>query len=234
MGNHHPEWQVHFDRFQTRGCITVYDAQTMQFSDFNADRCVQRFAPHHTFVLPCALLAMQNGLANDTSALLHYADQPTTLARLVRSSPSQSADLLAQLLGEQPLQRYLQRIGYGNQLFQLTSDDPFRPRRTAISADEQVYFLKKMRTGALRTPPQQLYQLMGLLRESADSSRMLYALASPADTATTGWYIGWVEDGNQAWYFALNYEFLPEAAQWPSDAGRHIARAILRDMALLR
>ncbi|MCS6990538.1 MAG: hypothetical protein NZL95_01595 [Chitinophagales bacterium] len=233
VGDHHPEWKAYFDRYHAQGCITVYDASAAVFIDYNADRCVQRFAPNHTLVLPCALMAMQSGLAADTTALLPVEQAPTSLAQFVRTCEPRSVDELARLLRQQPLQRYLQRIGYGNQQFHFNSDDPLRPRRTAISADEQVRFLKKLRTGALRTSPEQLYQLIGLMRQPADSSTKLYALASPADTITTGWYIGWIEKENRAWYFALNYEFLPHAPAWPVDAGRNITHAILRELKLL-
>lgn len=235
VGKHHPEWKAFFDRHHARGCITIYDARKSAFTDYNPDRCVQRFAPNHTFSLVCAVAAMESGLLPDTTARIadFSAGHPPMLASVVRNGSAELTDAVARQLGQQRLKRFIQRIGYGNGHYHFSSDDPRRPRQVAISADEQVYFLKRLRQGLLPIKPGQVHQLMGLMREPLAGEGKLFSLSSPADTSTTGWYIGWIERHDSAWYFALNYEFLPQAPGWPADAGRHIAHAVLHDLGLL-
>lgn len=201
--------------------FVLLDDETGTYTRHNAARARRRFPPCSTFKVPHTAILLESGtVAEATGGALPYDPalrQPPQWARDFDLAGAFKASALwyyrvqAQRLGMDEEARYVRRLGYGNMDTSGGLDGPDGPfwvdGSLRISADEQVQFLKRLRDGRLGVSP----RTTALTREImlADETRRwrLYAKTGacrPTGEQTSNWYVGFVEKGAAAYYFALH------------------------------
>ncbi len=221
-GKHFAEWKAYFDSVQAKGCIVVYDWQSHQFFDYNPDRCTQRFPPNATLCLPLSVMALHvlEGEVPADSVRQAFTQYRTPFFLEVM-----------QRIGLQKVRYYLRQFQYGNMRVDSLSASLWNHGLT-ISADEQIAFLRNFRTGRLGVAPHHMSQIVDWMHRSEHQGKKLFAISHRPPPNQTGWFIGWVEHNEQAWFFATNYERLPEAVVDTADVGRYITMLVLQQLKL--
>ena len=159
VGEHHPEWKKYFDDQQVTGCIEIYDLKKSAFIDYNADRCAQRFIPASAFGICLALIALES---------------KTPLGK-----GSWSMQEVAEKIGQEKMQRYLNLLHYGNGKTGTSVDSFWLSGDLRISCDEQIEFLKNLYTYQLPVTKRTIDSVKGMM---VIEKKLAYLLSGK-----TGW-----------------------------------------------
>nr|WP_269783397.1 class D beta-lactamase [Marinibactrum halimedae] len=214
-GEEKAEWKAFFDKYNTSGTILVVDDRYSSGSIgvYNRVRASKRYSPASTFKIPHTLFALDAGLIKDEfqvfpwdgvkrSFELHNQDQ--NLRSAMRNSALWVYEIFAKKLGEEKAQRYLQRINYGNMDPSSEQVAYWVEGNLAISAYEQVAFLKKLYRNQLPFQKEHQLLLKDVMVDAAGSNWILRA--KTGWKGRYGWWVGWVEWPTGPVYFALNID----------------------------
>jgi beta-lactamase class D len=213
------------------------------------DRSARRFIPSSTFKIPNALLAIDRGVASG-------ADQPypgpnpnvlvdgapflpaicegdLTLATALMNSCIPVFQQIARAIGAPAYTRALKQLHYGNRTLAGAPVDRFwLDGPLAISAREQVEFLRRLERGALPVSRRAVREVRDMLVLERGRCTVLHGKTGYVFTTAprVGWWVGWVERGGTTWTFALNLDIMrPEHAA----ARTAIGRAVLTELGAL-
>jgi beta-lactamase class D len=245
-----PDLEHHFSDIGTTGTMVVERSGGRPRTwVVGAERSARRFIPSSTFKIPNALLAIDRGVASG-------ADQPypgpnpnflvdgapflpvtcegdLTLATALANSCIPIFQQIAREIGAPVYARELKRLHYGNRDIAGAAVDRFwLDGPLAISAREQVEFLRRLERGALPVSRRAVRDVREMLVLERDRCTVLRGKTGYVFTTTprVGWWVGWVERGARTWTFALNLDITrPEHAA----ARMTIGRAILSELGAL-
>ncbi len=137
---------------------------------------------------------------------MHH-DRDHTLRTAFRQSVVWFFRELALAQGEERMQRYLDRFDYGNRDISSGLDSFWLTGSIAISAEEQVTFLKKLYFGQLGVSETATAIAKDVFAIEKGEGYVLSAKTGTGGSETTpfiGWYVGYVEKGNDVYFFAFN------------------------------
>lgn len=190
----------------------------------NPVRAATRFSPASTFKVPNTLLALDAGVVSGNGVEFHWdgsdrgietwnADH--SLASALRVSCVWCYQEVARQLGRQRYEDELRRLGYGNATVGDEVDRFWLDGSLAISALEQVGFLRRLFEDPPPFPAADIEQLENMMLIEAGNSHVLRAKSGWTGAELhTGWYIGTVETASETWLFALNLD-MDSAEQAP-------------------
>jgi beta-lactamase class D len=210
-----------------RGCFVLYDFGKNEYSQYNPEICRTRYTPCSTFKIPNSLIALETGVANDTSFIIKYDSTKHPIdAEMLNMEPfkywpyhqSMTSAFrhsvvwyyqeLAKKTGEARMQRYLDSLQYGNRDISSGIDHFWLGGSMKISADEQVEFIKKLLSDRLEgfsVTTQE--KVKGIMLSESTQRYKLYGKTGGCDCATDttiGWYVGFVETRSNTYVFSLN------------------------------
>lgn len=214
------------------GCFILYNLNEHKIvSEYNPNnRCNQQIAPDSTFKIALSLMAFNQGIINQHTVFkwdgkkegLPDWNQDQTPARWLKYSVLWVSQQVTPQLGYARIKHYLAGFDYGNQDFSGDSDKnnglthAWLSSSLKISAMEQLHFLKAMLSNelpissdAIKNTKKNMYQ--GKLDNGADyygktgSGRhgRSERLTNPS-LLRDGWFVGFVETGNQQYIFVSN------------------------------
>jgi len=207
-----------FHRHHVTGCFVLHDVQRGTTLRYNPSRARRRMLPASTFKIPHALIAVETGVIRDARQVIRwngkkYAfaawNRDQTLASAIRFSVVWAFQWIARQIGRARMQQWIDRLGYGNRDVSGPLDGFWlEAGHLAISADEQVAFLRRLQAGTVPFSK----RTQALVREALVVKRTpTYVLRAKTGWAIRkthqhGWYVGWVERGSRAWVFAMNMD----------------------------
>lgn len=221
----------------------------------HGEQAARRLPPCSTFKIPNTLIALGAGAVTPEDHFMPRDrerdprqelwsdawDADQDLPSALRRSTVWYYQELARRVGSAEMQRQLDRLGYGNRDMSGGVDRFWLGGALAISADEQVDFLRRLHAGDFGFPEEHLALLReGTLQEEGEAADGRYALyaktgACPigdgGDGPWVGWWVGWIDRPAGAAFFALNVT----GASYLDIAPRRIplARAVLTELGLL-
>jgi len=206
------------------GAFVLYDERAGSYLRHNPRRCAVRLSPCSTFKIPNTLIALDAGVADGADFLIPWdrqrdPEQPWwkelgldwtrdhTLASAFANSVVWYYREVARRIGEQRMASYLERFDYGNRDISSGLDEFWLSGSLAISANEQVEFLRKVsgeQLGVSHAATETLERI--LVREQGDGWVLRAKTGSGAKEGepALGWLVGWVEAGGDVHFFALN------------------------------
>lgn len=229
-----PDWAEFFA--DKEGCFVLSEAGSRRVQVYAPERAARGFLPASTFKIPHSLIAFEVGAVRDLEEVFPWDgverdiaawNRDHTLATAIAVSAVPVFQVIARRIGAERMQDWVDRLGYGNQQIDGGIDRFWLYGGLRISALEQVEFLRRFVGGSLpfAERSQGLVRQVLLVEETPDYRLLAKTgLTLPAGNEV-GWWIGWVEKGNERWLFASNFE--PESSG--GRAGREeVSRAILR------
>lgn len=191
---------------------SLYSGQTFIHNDPRANH---RFSPASTFKILNTLISLEEKAITGKDEVLkwdgHMYDLPDwnrdqTLASAFKVSCVWCFQALARRVGAKKYRNYLRQSAYG-ELHEPFEETTFWLDSTlAISAIEQVDFLKKVYRRALPFSPssyETLRQIMLVEQTPAFTMRAKTGWAARLKPQI-GWYVGYVETLKEVWFFATN------------------------------
>lgn len=234
------DWQKFFDQFQAKGSVVVRDergAVPAQFV-FDQARAMTPYSPASTFKIPHTLFALDAGVVRDEFQVFAWDgvkrgfaghNQDQNLRSAMRTSALWVYAIFAKELGEEKARHYLKLIDYGNADPSTSKGDYWVDGTLAISAVEQVSFLKKLYKNELpfRVEHQRLVKDLMII----EAKRDWILRAKTGWEGRFGWWMGWVEWPTGPVFFALNID-TPNRME-DLFKREEIVRAVLRSIGAL-
>lgn len=236
-------WAAHFDDMGVTGTALIYDERRDRFLVHDRDRAETRFLPASTFKVFNALVTLENGNVRDEHQLLEWDGQERDIADWNRDHSLASGmrfsvvwfyQEMARRTGQQTMQEWIDRVGYGNGDIGGGIDRFWLDGHLRISAVEQVQFLRRLAHGDLPFAERHQDTTRRITLNEDGPDHELYGktgwVTDVPGRTDLGWYVGWVERGSRHWFFALNIDITD-----PDHAAKRVplTRRLLRDVGAL-
>lgn len=248
----HPEWGKVFADAHVHGTLLVYEEGSGTTHVFDAARARKPYIPASTFKIFNAMVAIDTGAVADEFDPIAWDgkvrdmggkpmvewNRANSLASGMRYSTVWLYQEVARRAGQQRMQSWIDKAGYGNRDIGGGIDRFWLDGALRITAEQQVAFLRRLADGTLPFSARAQEIARRITIYEAGTDYMLHAKtgwaahgaqnnADPAKADDIGWYVGWVEHGGKRWFFTLNIDITK-----PEDGGNRvaIAREILGTM----
>ena len=227
-----------------KGTFVLYDPATDTYRIHNSAQSNRRLAPCSTFKIFNSLIGLEVGVLDRDDAKTRLAwdgvqrdfeswNRDHTLASATRDSVVWYYQRLAERIGAERMQLYLDRIGYGNRDISGGLTRFWLQSSLQISAREQVDLLARLYAGKLPFADETRAIVLRNITLSSDNGvRLLGKTGSGFRDGKwiLGWFVGSVERAGKVYVFATNVEGTDGAN---GGRARTITRVILQDLGLL-
>lgn len=205
-----------FEKAGVDGTFVVLDERERLWRGTNRQRAEQRFSPASTFNIPNSLIALSLGVVASVDQLIPYTGDPNPFMRewlepmgmrgAIRVSNVPLYQELARRIGLARMQAAIQRLHYGNEQIGSNVATFWLRGPLAISGIEQTQFLAGLAKRTLPFPAAAQQQVAEITRIDGGPGWSLHAKTGwqNAPGAGVGWWVGWVQRGDQVYPFALN------------------------------
>lgn len=237
--NNSAKWAEYFRQADVQGTFVLYDLKADCYIYYDQARANRGFVPASSFKIMSSLVALETGVAKDLGHTLKWdgtvndvhswnADQ-TLKSAFQNSVVCYYKELVAQI-GPELMQEYLYKVDYGNR--KMSGTQPFWIRGDLrISPQQQVDFLRRLYNNQLPFSYEnmQLVKELMLREQSSDRSVRGKTGWSTFENREVGWYVGYVEKGENVYFFALNLNAAVGNQDFVS-ARVNITNKILKDL----
>ncbi len=238
-----------FAQADAHGTFVLLDGQTGAFLCHDSNRARAGFLPASTYKIPNSLIALETGVATGADFALPWDRQRNprqtwwpeawardqTLATALPNSVVWFYQELARRIGETRMQAYVDKFDYGNRNIQNSIDHFWLTGDLRISALQQVRFLQRFYTEALGASHRSTQIVKdAIVLEKTDAYRLSgktgWAGMGEANARQTGWLVGYLEQNDKVYFYALNMD-MDKPADGPARLA--ITRAILQQHGLM-
>jgi len=181
----------------------------------NEERSKTRFLPASTFKIPNALIALELKVVAADSPIVQWDgidrnnpdwNKDQTLSSAFKSSCVWFFQKIATRVGIDKYREYLDKLDYGNRNIGSRDTSFWLDGDFAISAVEQIRFLRNILTGKTPFSSQNIETLKHMMIVDSNDKFIVRAKTgwSSRIKPQHGWYVGYVEKGKSLWLFAAN------------------------------
>ena len=198
------------------GAFVLLDERRGELRGHNRERAEQRFSPASSFKIANALIGLSLGAVRSVDEVIPYTGdanplmrewlEPMGLRGAMKVSNVPLYQELARRIGLARMRTAIQRLHYGNKLIGNDVTTFWLRGPLAISAVEQTSFLSGLAHQRLPFPRSAQQQVAEITQVDAGPGWSLHAKTGwqNAPGAGVGWWVGWVQKGDQITPFALN------------------------------
>lgn len=225
----------------------VYDMKHDSYLTYDDNRCQQGFLPASTFKIPNTLIAFETGIMKDTNAVFRWDgqkifrdgwNQDLNFAQAFRTSCVHCYQEIALKVGKTNYDQWLTKLSYGKITVKADSVEWFwLTGNSRINQQEQIGFLKKLYLNQLPVSTRSMALTKAMMRISTGKNWVLsgkLGWASPNNKAGDrpldyGWFVGWLEQNNNTYIFALNIESSKPVSESFIQGRKAVTEAILKN-----
>lgn len=234
---------------ERQGCFLGLDTATGAWTRNDAERCAERFRPFSTYKIPHALIGLETGVLTDADSVIEWDRQRypaenwwpavwrerNDLRSAVTYSVVPYFRSLARRIGAEAMQKHLDGFAYGNRSIAGGLDHFWLDGDLAISAVEQIQFLRALHQGSLPVSSRTAAIVLDILIRERGSGYVIRAKTGTGrlpDGSALGWYVGSVETPGGLYLFAMNITG-PDYDDIPRHERIATSEAILSDLGIL-
>jgi beta-lactamase class D len=209
------------------GAIVIYDLRRNRYIRHNEARCRQRFSPKSTFKIANSLIGLESGVIRDANFVISWNREEYPSNEWGRGYPfdhwAQDHNLrsafqysvlwyyreIATRVGAERMQEFVRRLEYGNRNASGRVDNFWLDGTLEISADEQIDFLRRLYNAELPVSRRSIdivKEIMVMERTPDYTLRAKTGGGSRGGGKVIGWFVGYVERGENVYFFALNID----------------------------
>ncbi|HPH97008.1 MAG TPA: class D beta-lactamase [Anaerolineaceae bacterium] len=222
------------------GAFVIYSLKTGETLRYRPEQCAKGFLPASTFKILNSLISLETGVIADENTVIPWDgqkraveawNQDLTMRSAIQVSAVWFYQELARRVGAERMQDYLNRVPYGNSDISGQIDSFWLNGGLRISADEQIIFLNRLYLNNLPFSQRSLDIVKDILiLEKTDSYILSGKTGSAVTESPVGWFVGYVEKGDDVLFFAANVTGKPDAA---APVAKAAVLKILKDLGVL-
>lgn len=240
------DFQRHFQDLGLEGSILIYDLQAGHSFQHNPQRNQTAFPVASTFKIPNSLIALETGVIPNELALLTWDgitrelpvwNRDLNLKEAFQLSAVWFYQVLARRTGHDRMKQWVEAIAYGNQQIGTPAEiDRFWLNGTLqITPQGQVDFLRRLYGNELPFSAKAIATVKEIMVTEQTPDYTIraktgwFGFGNP-EVQNIGWYVGYVERGDDVYFFATNIEI-----NQPGDgpARLEVTRRCLRELGIL-
>lgn len=207
------DWNAMFSDIS--GCAVVYDLNADHYTVYNESEITHRVPPCSTFKIYSALNALEQGIISPANNTLSWDgnhrefaiwDQNHNLSSAMQHSANWYFQSLDQTAGVEQLSQFYQSINYGNTVIGNDAENYWNGSALKISALEQVELLVKLYNNSWGFDSENIAAVKNSMLLSVSDDTVLYGKTGTGKIDSTniaGWFIGYVEQGGNTYFFAI-------------------------------
>jgi beta-lactamase class D len=200
------------------GAFVLIDCSSGEIFRSSASACAEKIAPCSTFKIWNSAIGLETGVVTDPDAPFWKWDgkkrqldgwnKDQTLRSAIAVSCVPAYQNLARNIGPERMQKWLDKIGYGDRNISAGIDVFWLPqpgRKTLlISPEEQAEMIARLVKGELPFSSKTLVVLKSILTLKTTERGTLYGKTGSGtdDKGDFGWFVGYVESKGQTYAFA--------------------------------
>ena len=207
----------YFDEYRHDGCFVLYDLKKDSYLKYNPKVCKEQFIPASTFKIFNSLVALETGVITDEYEVIKWDsvkrfydkwNQDLNIANAFKYSAVWFYQELARRIGEEKMQYYISRNHYGNKDISGGIDLFWLNGGLRISADEQIKMLIKLYNNNLEFSKRSMEIVKRIMIYEQTDNYTIRAKTGWAMRVEDqiGWFVGYVEKGNDVYFFATNLQ----------------------------
>lgn len=236
----------HFQSLGVEGSILIYDLQKDQAFQHNPERNITAFPVASTFKILNSLIALETGVIADELAILTWdgirREIPTwnrdlNLKEAFRLSGVWFYQVIARRVGYERMKQWINQVGYGNKNIGKEEDiDRFwLTGKLQASPQEQVQFLRRLYENDLPFSERSMSIVKEIMITEKTPDYTIRAKTGwfgfgDSSLQNIGWYVGYVEKGENIYFFATNVDIKKEQ---DAAARLELTRRCLKDLGVL-
>lgn len=212
------------DSSKLDGSILLFDFQKEKYYSNDLEWAKTEHLPASTFKIPNTIIALETGAIESDTSMFHWDGKPRKMKVWDKDMDLDEAfqiscvpcyQEVAREIGYARMKQYLGRFNYGNMVFTPSSLDMFwLEGKSGISQYQQIDFLERFYHDGLGVSERTTTIAKKIMVIDDEESYTLsgktgWAVANNLDN---GWFVGYVEVGDNVYFFATNVNPKPELA----------------------
>jgi len=234
----------HFQELGIEGSILIYDLNQDKTYQHNPSRNNTAFLPASSFKILNSLIALETGVISDEIAVLtwdgverEFADwnRDLNMREAIKVSAVWFYQVLARRVGYERMQKLVAQSGYGNKNIGTKEylDKFWLEGKLRITPQEQIQFLNRLHKNDLPFSKRSLSIVKSIIIVEQTPNYTLRAKTGWVRGVVTpeiGWYVGYLEQGKNIYFFATNIDIRNKN---DTAARIEVTRRCLKDLGLL-
>ena len=217
-------WGEFFSDVLRDGTFIIKKMNSDTVKVYNLERSLKPYLPASTYKILNSLIALETKAIHDENDIIKWDgverfydmwNKDQTLASAIKYSCVWFYQELARRVGTQKMQFYLDTVKYGNSRMGSEIDNFWLEGNLRISAQEQVEFINKFLNRDLPFSIQNMEIVKNVMLMDSTNNYKLYAktgwTARVEENEQIGWYVGFVENSDGYWIFAINIDIKDDA-----------------------
>ncbi|MEP0947768.1 MULTISPECIES: class D beta-lactamase [Cyanophyceae] len=216
------QFAQHFQALGVEGAIIIHDVNQNVTYEHNRERNRQAFLPASTFKILNSLIALETGVIPNDLAILTWDGVERMVPawnqdQNMRTAFSLSAvwfyQVLARRVGHDRMQQWVSEVGYGNQTIGSPDaiDSFWLEGDLRITPQQQIEFLQRLHRNELPFSEATIATVKDIMIAERTPDYTLraktgWAGLGEADQPQIGWYVGYLERGDNVYLFATNID----------------------------
>jgi beta-lactamase class D len=210
-----------FERENVEATMVVESMDGMTRHAHNDGRAATRYSPASTFKIPNTLIALDLGIVDSADSPFTWDGVDRGVERWNRDQTLRTAyqvscvwcyQEIARAAGADAYTTALTRMKYGNQNVGDEVDQFWLNGDLAISADEQIDFLRRLVFDGFGYDERHREILKDIMVAESGEGFTVYAKSGwTGPEPGVGWYVGYVEVDDETWLFAMNMHLVDAA-----------------------
>jgi len=217
-------WGNYFDEVSLDGTFVLTKMNSDTVKVYNLDRSLNSYLPASTYKILNSLISLESKVIKDENEIIKWDgkkrfydmwNQDQNLKSALKYSCVWFYQDLARRVGKQKMQYFLDSVKYGNSKMGAEIDNFWLEGDLRISAQEQVKFISKFLNYDLPFSKRNMEIVKNIMLVDSTVNYKLFAktgwTARVAEDKQIGWYVGFVENSDGCWIFAMNIDISENA-----------------------
>ena len=201
-----------FDSYKVQGSFALYDYRNEKYIVCNGDQLKKQFIPASTFKICNSLIALETRVVTDENAVFKWDgvdrsnpdwNKDQTMREAFRNSTVWYYQELARRIGGRRMAYWLNKVKYGNADTSGGIDRFWLTGHLRITPEQQIGFLKRLYNNELPLSRQTMdvVKKIMIVRDTAGYTLRAKTGWSEQDGQSIGWYVGYVQTDDNAFFF---------------------------------
>jgi beta-lactamase class D len=208
----HPEWKTKLESSKMTGGVYVFHPKDNSWNVSDSVQLHQSFMPASTFKVITSMLALELGLVKDENEVLPWdkvvTDKPNwnhdmNMREALKLSTNWFYEGLVEEIGKDRMKQWLDKMEYPCNSIE-DKDKFWIEEGFEVTPQEQIVFFKRIHDNQLPFSQRTLDITKSIMLRYDTLGVRVYAKTGwgTPPKQNIGWYVGWVEKGDEINYFA--------------------------------
>ncbi len=242
--NEFKRFEKFFAKYEVTGSFVMYDLNKNEYFYHNKQRCEKQFIPASTFKIFNSLAALEAGIIKDEYEVFKWDGEKRWVESWNKDQDMKTAfknstvwyyQELARRIGYERMKKFIEQEHYGNENISGGIDRFWLDGDLRISQIGQINFLKRFYNYDLDFSKRSIDIVKSIMLAEETASYKLYAKTGWGDIENInyGWYVGFIEKGNNVYFFATNIEKKDPAGDNFAKSRIEITKDILKELKII-